>query len=83
MEWYNDTWTVLRCIVVEIWKSWLKSLVTYRADNSHTQSGVNCEFEVKFDLEGQGYYPHPTPPHPQKKNEIKLKKKHKNIWDRN
>ena len=39
-----------------------------------TQNGVTFDFEVKFDLEGQGHPPPPPPPPPPKKKKKKKKK---------
>ena len=51
--------------------------------NSQAQNGVNFDFEVKFDLEGQGLNHTPPPPKKQKNkkkqtNKQKKKKKRKN-----
>ena len=55
-------WTVLRCIFVPN----LEIVTSIGGELWHgqAQNGVNCDFEVKFDLEGQSITPPPPPPPP-------------------
>ena len=68
-------WTVLRRIFV----SNLEIVTAIGGELWHgqAQNGVNSDFEVKFDLEGQGQSPPhpppppPPPPHPQNNRDLK------------
>ena len=67
----NTCWKIRHVKLNQLPKQW--------ASHGQAQNGVNFDFEVKFDLEGQGQSP---PPPPKKKNNRDLNQGLLHLWSK-